>query len=53
LLVDGDQKIVATHAPDERHALYAKLAEAKAYYWNIYKGVVPPLDGMKLFKYSI
>lgn len=53
LLVDGDQKIVATHAPDEKHALYAKLAEAKAYYWNIYKGAVPPLDGMKLFKYSI
>jgi branched-subunit amino acid aminotransferase/4-amino-4-deoxychorismate lyase len=53
ILVDADRKVIATHQPDEKHPLYAKLAEAKAYYWNIYKGMAQPLDGMKLFKYSL
>ncbi|MHB8054788.1 MAG: aminotransferase class IV [Candidatus Aminicenantales bacterium] len=53
LLVDAEKKVIGTHVPDVKHALYAKMAEAKAYYWNIYKGIVLPLEGMKLFKYVI
>ena len=53
ILVDNERKTIATHVPDEKHALYAMLAAAKAYYWNIYRGTVPPLEGMKLFKYSL
>ena len=53
LLVDGDRKIIGTHVPDEKHPLYAKLAEARTYYWDIYRGKVPPLGGMKLFNYSL
>jgi branched-subunit amino acid aminotransferase/4-amino-4-deoxychorismate lyase len=51
--IDADKKITGVHEPDQTHPLYAKLAEAKAYYWDIYKEKVPPLAGMKLFKYEI
>ena len=53
ILVDEKQNVIGTHLPDEKHLLYAKMAEAKAYYWNIYRGLVPPLEGMKLFKYVL
>ena len=53
ILVDGETKVIGTHVPDEKHPLYDKLAEARTYYWNIYKGVVPPIEGMKLFKYAL
>ncbi len=51
--IDADKKVIGFHEPDESHPLYAKLAEAKAVYWDIYKEIVPPLAGMKLFKYEI
>ena len=38
---------------DTGHPLYAKLAEAKAYYWNIYKEKVKLPAGMNLFKYAL
>jgi branched-chain amino acid aminotransferase len=53
LLVDGTGKILATHVPDPGHALYAKLAEAREYYWNIYKGAAQPLGGMALSAYGL
>jgi len=53
ILVDEKQKVIGTHVPDEKHPLYSRMAEAKAIYWNIYRGTVPPLEGMKLFKYVL
>ena len=51
--IDADKKIVGFHEPDESHPLHAKLAEAKAAYWDIYKEKIPSLAGMTLFKYEI
>jgi branched-chain amino acid aminotransferase len=53
ILVDAETKVIGTHVPDVKHPLYAKMADARAYYWNIYKGLVPPIEGMKLFKYAL
>ena len=53
LLVDAADTVVSTHVPDPGHPLYAKLAEARQYYWSIYKGEAPPLAGMTLSKYAL
>jgi branched-chain amino acid aminotransferase len=53
LCVDEANAVTATHVPDTGHPLYAQLAEAKAYYWNIYKEKVKLPAGMNLFKYSL
>ncbi len=53
VLTDNDLKIVGTHQPDEGHPLYAKLREARDYYWNIYKEKVRLPAGMKLHKYVL
>jgi branched-chain amino acid aminotransferase len=53
VLVDGSLTIVATHTPDERHPLYAKLREARDYYWNIYKDQAAPVPGMTLHRYPV
>lgn len=53
ILVDGKRNVIGTHVPDVHHPLYSRLAEAKDYYWNIYKGQAQPLEGMKLFKYAL
>ena len=53
VLVDGKGKVIGTHVPDIHHPLYDKLIEAKTYYWDIYKGIVPPLEGMTFFKYVL
>jgi len=52
-LADGKGGIPAVHQPDETHPLYAKLAEARAYYWDVYRGIAPPVEGMTLFRYSL
>ena len=52
-LVDGEGRIALTHVADDTHPLFAKLAEAKEYYWNIYKGKAKPLPGMTLYKYTL
>ena len=51
--IDADKRVIGFHEPDESHPLYAKLAEAKAVYWDIYREKVPPLAGMNLYKYEI
>ena len=51
--IDADKKVTGVHEPDISHPLYARLAEARTYYWDIYKETVPPLAGMKLSKYEI
>ncbi|MBN2266448.1 MAG: hypothetical protein JW775_11615 [Candidatus Aminicenantes bacterium] len=53
LCVDESNAVSATHFPDTGHPLYAKLAEAKAYYWNIYKEKAKLPAGMNLYKYSL
>jgi branched-subunit amino acid aminotransferase/4-amino-4-deoxychorismate lyase len=51
--VDETNAVTATHLPDTHHPLYAKLAEAKAYYWKIYQEKVKLPAGMNLFKYAL
>jgi branched-subunit amino acid aminotransferase/4-amino-4-deoxychorismate lyase len=53
LCVDEKNAVTATHVPDTGHPLYTQLAEAKAYYWNIYKEKVKLPAGMNLFKYAL
>jgi branched-chain amino acid aminotransferase len=53
ILVDGKGGIAATHSPDVKHALFAKLGEAREYYWNIYKDNVKLPAGLKLNKYIL
>jgi len=53
LCVDKNNAVTATHLPDKGHPLYVKLAEAKAYYWNIYKEKAKLPAGMNLFKYAL
>jgi hypothetical protein len=53
LCVDENNAVTATHIPDTEHPIYAKLAEAKAYYWNIYKEKAKLPAGMNLFKYAL
>ena len=51
--VDEKNAVAATHAVDTEHPLYTKLAEAKAYYWDIYKEKAKLPGGMNLFKYTL
>jgi branched-subunit amino acid aminotransferase/4-amino-4-deoxychorismate lyase len=51
--VDEANAIAATHVPDTGHPLYAKMAEAKACYWDIYKEKAKLPAGMNLYKYSL
>ncbi len=53
LCVDEKNAVAATHVPDTGHPLYATLAEAKAYYWDIYKEKAKLPAGMNLFKYAL
>jgi len=53
LCVDEANAVTATHVPDTGHPLYGRLAEAKAYYWDIYKEKSKLPAGMNLFKYSL
>ncbi|MBM3293715.1 MAG: hypothetical protein FJY82_04235 [Candidatus Aminicenantes bacterium] len=53
VLVDGKGGTLAVHHPDDKHPLYAKLAEARAYYWDVYRGRVPPVEGMTLYRYGL
>jgi len=53
LCVDEANAVAAVHTPDTGHPLYTKLAEAKAYYWDIYKETAKLPAGMNLFKYTL
>jgi len=53
VLVDERNAVAATHLPDKGHPLYTKLAEAKAYYWDIYREKVKLPAGMNLYKYAL
>ncbi len=53
LCVDETNTVAAIHVPDTAHPLWAKLAEAKAYYWDIYKEKAKLPAGLKLYKYAL
>ncbi|HPW18453.1 MAG TPA: hypothetical protein PLP83_08760 [Candidatus Aminicenantes bacterium] len=53
VLVDERNAAAATHLPDKGHPLYARLAEAKAYYWDIFREKVKLPSGMNLYKYAL
>jgi branched-chain amino acid aminotransferase len=53
ILVDGKGAIAATHSPDVKHGLFAKLGEAREYYWNIYRESVKIPAGQSLNKYIL
>lgn len=53
ICIDEARQPIAVHEPDTGHRVYAALAEAKSYYWNIYKGQARLPAGMKLYRYSI
>ncbi len=53
VLVDGNNRTAAVHVPDEAHPLFAKLHEAREYYWNVYKEKARLPSGVKLYKYAI
>lgn len=53
ICVDEKNAAAATHVPDTGHPLYAKLAEAKAAYWDIYREKTKLPAGMNLYKYSL
>jgi branched-chain amino acid aminotransferase len=52
-LVDEANGVAAIHVPDRDHPLYTRLAEAKAYYWDIYREKVKLPSGMNLYKYAL
>jgi branched-chain amino acid aminotransferase len=51
--VDEENAAVAVHTADTGHALYARLAEAKAYYWDIYREKAKLPTGLNLYKYAL
>ena len=53
IFVDGDNRVVGEHVADARHPVYAKLAEAKEYFWNVYRGTAAPVAGLTVYKYVI
>lgn len=53
LCVDESNTVAAVHVPDTAHPLWTKLAEAKTYYWDIYKEKAKLPAGLKLYKYAL
>ncbi len=53
VFVDGESRVLLAHHPDQKHALFQRLGEAKDYYWNIYKETAKVPAGLKLFKYVL
>jgi branched-chain amino acid aminotransferase len=52
-MVDQEGQTIALHTPIEGHPLFQKLADARAAYWNIYKGEAKLPSGAKLNKYKL
>jgi branched-subunit amino acid aminotransferase/4-amino-4-deoxychorismate lyase len=51
--VDEKNEAAAVHNVDTSHPLYARLAEAKTVYWDIYKDKAKLPSGMNLYKYVL
>jgi branched-subunit amino acid aminotransferase/4-amino-4-deoxychorismate lyase len=53
LLVDEKGGIAAAHSPDIHHPLFQKFAEAREYFWDIYREKVRIPAGLNLYKYVL
>ncbi len=53
VLVDESGNVKAEQIADETHELYKKCGDARAYYWDIYRGKVPAPGGMALTKFEV
>jgi branched-chain amino acid aminotransferase len=51
--VDEANAPADVHTVDTGHPLYSRLAEAKAYYWDIYREKSKLPTGMNLYKYAL
>jgi branched-subunit amino acid aminotransferase/4-amino-4-deoxychorismate lyase len=51
--LDDKKNVIYIHKPLAEHPLFAKLAEAKQRYWDIYKGKYKPCSDEALKKYII
>lgn len=48
IFVDENQKRIAEHRVQKDDPLYEGLGKARQYYWDIYRGLVPPPEGIEL-----
>ncbi len=53
LLIDNEKRTLGTMTWDPSHPLFQKLAEAKQYYWDMYKGAVSVPKGLNKLEYEI
>jgi len=53
LLVDNDKNRLGLMESDRSHQLFEKLAEAKQYYWETYKGTVKTPKGLNRVEYEM
>jgi branched-chain amino acid aminotransferase len=51
IVVDDKGAVAAAHSPDTDHPLFKMFAQAREYYWDIYREKVKLPDGLKLQKY--
>jgi len=48
IFVDEKQQRIAEHRVKKENPLYGQLGQARQYYWDIYRGLVPPPAGIEL-----
>jgi branched-subunit amino acid aminotransferase/4-amino-4-deoxychorismate lyase len=53
LLVDGEDKPLADHRAKESHELFGLLGEARARYWDIYRGEAEVPEGQVLGRFPV
>jgi branched-chain amino acid aminotransferase len=53
IMVDDRGAVAAAHSPDMEHPLFKMFAQAREYYWDIYREKVKIPDGLKLHKYIV
>lgn len=53
IMVDDKGEAAAAHSPDIEHPLFKTFAQAREYYWDIYREKVRLPDGLTLNKYGI
>ncbi len=47
ILVDEQRQRIGEHRVDKAHELYEALGQARQYYWDIYRGLVPGVAGIE------
>ena len=51
IMVDNEGFVAGAHSPDVEHPLFKTFAQAREYYWDIYREKVKIPDGLRLHKY--